>query len=167
MNIKSIIGASFLTIATAMPTITSAEGGGYAGMDLGVTDEQTGYRFFGGFKINSTIAIEGGYISYLSEKDKATGIKLDMTGFEVGPTLQLPLQGKLDILARAGITFWKVELDGAGYLYNAEGKGNDFFVGIAGEYEVQNNVSIRAGLDKYVGDFDEVRMSAGVVYNFK
>ena len=157
-----------LALGVYLPSISSANTGeAYVGADLATMDDETGWKVFGGYGINENISVEAGYASYASEKDKGTGVKASITGFELGASLKLPLEGKLGIIGKAGITFWKLDFDGAGIYYDIEEDGNDFFIGVAGEYKVQNNLNIRGGVDKYIGDLDDARLSVGVIYKFK
>lgn len=173
MVLKKTLISAVIVAAFSFSSIASANAGDiYVGADLGTMNSETGYRLTGGYGINENISIEGSYISYAEDEEtyydgfSSVDVDVDITGFEIAGIYKFPLQDKITAFAKGGMSFWDAEASVSGY-GSASDDGSDLFIGGGVEYPLQNNLSLRGGIDLYLGDIDENRLYGGLTYDIK
>lgn len=141
-------------MTTAMTT-AQAETGLYFGGSLGnasfdgtapgtavsIDDDDNAYKLYGGFRLFSLLAIEGGYVNF-GEMSSAAG-KVELEGWDVFGVVNLPL-GPVNLFAKAGGIAWESDFSGALAVDESDfdlayGVGAAFRMGMFGiraEYEI-------------------------------
>lgn len=142
----------------------------YAGADLGstkldgVSDRQTSFGGFVGYKFNENLAIEGGYrrladfdVTFNSTK---VGMTLDQAA--VSAIGILPLSNGFNVFARLGYN--RIDAKGSTSNSSATDSTSGGLYGIGVGYSFAPNISVRLEVQKPSSDSSNV--SAGVSYKF-
>lgn len=202
-----------LVIATLLsgPLANAADEGWYAGASIGESqaglnfnsaqlstlptgvtitnsrydDSDIGFKIFGGYQLNSILAVEGGYfdLGEFGFNANTTPMGTSEGSFEVdGGYLDMvgtiSLTSKLDFLARAGFNYANTDtqMRGTGAVPGNSPSlgGNDWNpkLGIGLQYELTDNFDLRLEAERYhldepvVNKGDVDLLSLGVVYRF-
>ncbi len=147
---KKIISTTLLAALLA-PSLVLAQG--YIGGTLGLSDldgeNDIGIKFFGGYRFNQNLAVEGGYTDFGTADDGGVDVSVD--GFEVAAVGILPMNPQIDIFGKLGILLWDADFD-AGTFGSGSDDGTDLFLGFGASYNISPQLSARATWDFY--DFD-------------
>jgi hypothetical protein len=76
-----------------------------------ISENSTGYKFFGGFNTPSIFGIEGGYRNFGTVDTNIGDFKFESqtTGWDVYGMAHFEVLMILDLFAKAGVLFWKTE----------------------------------------------------------
>ena len=178
------VGRSRATIDDARIT-SSLLGGGLAATSISNDDRDTGYKLFGGYKINKNFALEGGYFNLgkfgftattipagtLNGNIKLQGVNLDAVGI-------LPITEKFSAFGRAGLNYAEARDSFTGVGINMMSNPNpnkremNYKFGAGLQYDFTESLAMRLDAERYrindavgnKGDIDLV--SVGLVYRF-
>jgi OOP family OmpA-OmpF porin len=178
------IGQSRAKIDDARIT-SSLLGGGLTTTSINDNDRDTGYKLFGGYKINKNFAVEGGYFDLgrfgftantlpagtLSGKIKLNGLNLDAVGI-------LPISEKFSAFGRLGMNYAQAKdsFSGTGAVAvlnpNPSKRDMNYKFGAGLQYDFTESLGMRLEAERYrindavgnKGDIDLV--SVGLVYRF-
>ncbi|MBA4343366.1 MAG: flagellar motor protein MotB [Methylibium sp.] len=129
---------------------------------VAVDDSATGYKVFGGYRMNSYLAIEAGLFSLgtfgfdastlplgsVHGESKYRGMNLDLVG-------TMPVTDKLSALLRAGVqrSWTRNSFSGTGAVIVPDGsprtRGVNYKVGAGLQYAMSPNVTLRAEVERY------------------
>jgi len=157
-----------------------------SGFAVGATttrDRDNAFKILGGYDFNRYFAAEVNYydlgtytfVSNLSPTRNVGG-ESELTGLGIDLVATVPLSDNLSGLLRAGLTRARIKESfanavGTGFAYDKDAS-HETKVGIGLEYEINNNLSIRAEWEKYrlpASQFVDSSANAatlGVVYRF-
>ncbi|MGV8899134.1 MAG: OmpA family protein [Burkholderiaceae bacterium] len=164
---------------------SSLAGRGLSGISIADDDRDTGYKIYGGYKINKNFAVEGGYFDLgefgyaattstgtLNGNSKIKGLNLDLIGM-------LPITEKFSAFGRVGVNYADVkdsftgtEASVYGANANPSERAANLKVGLGLQYAFTESLAMRAEVERYrindavgnKGDIDLV--SLGLLYQF-
>lgn len=208
MKIK-LFGIVFVAAALGLPfAAQAADEGYYLGFDIGqahysgmtgqigsfggtshTSDNDTGYRFTGGYQFSQYWGAEVSYVDFgqaegdvsiTSPSAGAFSVKRKVHGFVFAGTGTYPFNDAWSGYLRLGAIVGHVEVDGSGTgslsTSTATQSSTDWKVtyGLGVNWKVANNWILRAGLDQYsslgnqnkTGEGDVNLASVGIVYRF-
>lgn len=177
-------GQSRATIDDARIT-SGLLGSGFTTSSIADSDRDTGYKLYGGYRVNKNFAIEGGYFNLgtfgfrattvpagtLSGNIKLQGLNLDAVGI-------LPITEKFSAFGRIGLNYADTvdSFTSTGAVTvlnpNPSKKETNLKVGLGVQYDFTESLAMRAEIERYrindavgnKGDIDLV--SIGLVYRF-
>ena len=178
------VGQSRAKIDDARIT-SSLLGGGLATTSIDDNDRDTGYKLFGGYKINKNFALEGGYFDLgrfgftattlpagtLSGKIKLNGLNLDAVGI-------LPISEKFSAFGRLGMNYAQAKdsFSGTGAVAvldpNPSKREANYKFGLGLQYDFTQSLGMRLEAERYrindaVGNKGDIDLlSVGLVYRF-
>lgn len=165
VHLKSLFLAFLLGVGSLVSTAWADPfyGGisfGRSDVDEGALDDSdTGWKLFGGYRVNPNFAAEAAWVDL--GDFSAGGFNAEADGFSVQGVGFLPLNAQFSLLGKLGIFFWDVESN------IGDDDGSDIFFGIGGQYEINQQVSIRGEWERYdLDDTDVDLLSIGVVIQF-
>lgn len=178
------VGASRATIDDARIT-SGLLGDGFTSTGITDDDRSTGYKLYGGYRLNRNFSVEGGYFDLgnfgfnattvpagtLSGNIKLRGLNLDLVG-------TLPITQKFSAFGRIGVNYADAadSFTGTGRVNvlnpNPSQRENNLKVGLGLEYAFNDALAMRGEIERYrisdavgnKGDIDLV--SVGLVYRF-
>ena len=128
-------------------------------------DTDTAGKVFGGWKLADWFGLEAAYVDLGTAEIDAPGtsVDLDADGFSLSGVGFLPLSDNFDLFAKAGAYTWDVEASGvAGTL---DDDGTDATYGVGARVGLNDNVALRAELERYeIDDYDVDVASVGVEF---
>jgi OOP family OmpA-OmpF porin len=160
-------------------------GGGFTTTSINDDDRDTGYKLFGGYKLNKNFAVEGGYFDLgkfgftattvpagtLSGNIKLRGLNLDAVGI-------LPIAEKFSAFGRAGLNYAEARdsFTGTGLVNvlnpNPSKRDTNYKFGLGVQYDFTESLGMRIEAERYrindaVGNKGDVDLvSVGLVYRF-
>lgn len=178
------VGRSSATIANSRISAGLA-GAGLTTTSIVDRDRSTGFKLYGGYKVNQNFALEGGYVDLgkfgftantlpagtLNGDIRLKGLNLDLVGI-------LPVTDKFSVLGRVGATSLQARdsFSGTGAVGvsnpNPSKRDTNYKVGVGVEYAVTDRLGVRAEVERYrvndaVGNKGHIDMvSVGLVYHF-
>lgn len=162
----------------------SLAGRGLSGISIADDDRDTGYKIYGGYKINKNFAVEGGYFDlgkfgYAATTDQGTlngniklkGLNLDLVGM-------LPITDKFSAFGRVGVNYAEAKdsFTGTGAVNvvnpNPSKRAANLKVGLGLQYAFTESLAMRGEVERYrindavgnKGDIDLI--SLGLLYQF-
>jgi len=180
---KKYLFAGLLVASLGTTSIATADAGNaYAGVSAGNAspdsngfDSATGWKIFGGYKLNEILAVEGGYTSF-GEMDGPNVFRgmfggssrsVEPTGFEVAAIGNFPINSQLSLFGKVGLLAWDIETSASDSTGSFSNTGTDVFFGLGGQYEISGNLAVRANWESYSMDsFDIDFLSASAVFGF-
>lgn len=179
---KKVFAVALLSTVFASPVI-AAEKGFYVGANLGqakasgnlvsgltTSHSDTSMGILGGYQFNRNLAAEVQYVDLgkLAEggaSTKTSGMAFSVVGI-------LPINEMFSVFGKLGVSNTSVEISNS--FVNETAIKTAITYGLGGQYNVNNALGIRAGVDRYsVGqanswgtDGTYTVVSAGVVYKF-
>lgn len=182
---KITLAAALLALATsasAQLTNKAYIGGAFGASNVAVEcgfpyscdNDDTGYKFYAGYKVHPQIAIEGGYIDFGKSSISIGSIgvgSIAVDGFLVNAAGRLPFTRELTGVGRLGLAFVDTKVSGSTIYGNrTEGTTSAYF-GLGLEYSFNKNLRGTAAADFTTGEFDgnegTVRLlSIGLQYDF-
>ncbi len=179
---KKIIIAALLSVFVAAPAVAADAAGIYAGVKLGPSDvagSTLGFGVYGGYNIDPSVtskmtssdfmskvsfAGEAEYTSFGSNSSGAFTYKASAIGVVVAATY--PINPQFSVIAKAGLarTAYDVTCSGCGPFWNYTTNTIGLRAGAAGQYNLTQQIGLRAGLDFYPDGYN--MLSAGAVIKF-
>ena len=151
--------------------------GGYVGAGIGQTnvdacsdlyaagattcdDEDTGFKFFGGYDINKNFAIEAGYTDAgeVSASGGGGTATAELTALSLYGKGTVPLNETFSLFGKVGLASWEADLSATGYGSLGSEDGTDLAIGIGGEFNVNNTFGVRAEWERVDADDVDVDM---------
>jgi len=181
---KNIIGLG--VIVALSPTLACADGayiGGAFGQtkvdvtsegkafiaDIGAKfdDTDTGFKFFGGYRVNGYLALEGFYTDLGAMSVESLGEKVTTEANSIGASVLgiLPVTENFELFGKIGFQAWDQK---AKYSLGFSGSdsGTDATFGVGATY-IMNRLSVRAEFERYkLDDWNIDMMSVGIAYHF-
>lgn len=177
---ERLIAAIAIGALASGPAWAQTESGFYAGGSIGMSTiefdaggttvdlDGTGYKIFGGYRINPNFAAEIAYVDFGEPDDTTSGVNLeaDATGFNFAGVGILPL-GRAELFGKIGLLAWDAEISANGTKIDDD-DGTDLSFGIGGGYLITDNLFIRGEYELFdIDDTDEVSLlSVGVDFRF-
>ena len=157
----SVLGAAAVAIsvgaqaqtgsAPAVPNI-------YAGVEIGRSDvgseDDIGFKIFGGYQFTRNIAAEIGYGMLFDKSD------VEVTALEFVAVGMFPLANQISLIGKLGLA--NVEADGPG---GSEDK-TELTWGIGVQFDVNRNLGLRALWQRYETDDELDWFTIGAVWRF-
>lgn len=127
----------------------------------------TGYKVYGGYKLNPAVALEVAYVDF--GKAKFTGGSFATDGFLINAAFRHNFTRELNGVARLGVATLDTKLSGP--FVSQTDSSTKLYFGLGVEYALQKNFKITAGADftnaEFQGDSGAVRLlSIGAQYDF-
>lgn len=178
------LGRSAATIDDARIN-SSLLGSGFSATAIADDDRSTGFKAFGGYRINKNFAVEGGYFDLgkfgytattvpagtLNGSIKLRGLNLDLVGI-------VPLTEKFSVFGRAGLNHAQARnsFSGTGAVLvtnpNPRKTATHYKLGLGLQYALSESLAVRAEAERYrindaVGNRGHVDLvSVGLIYRF-
>lgn len=115
--------------------------------DVRISDDDTAYKFYGGYRATPNFGIEGGYRNF--GEAEAGPFSVETDGWDVSAVAFLPL-GPVDLFAKGGVFFWDTE--GTGGIPDADGE--DLTYGLGGQLNL-GSLFLRLESEWFDMDFPE------------
>jgi OmpA-OmpF porin, OOP family len=167
------------------PKITSSLlGAGFTPVSIDDNDRGTGFKLFGGYKLNRNFAVEGGYFDLgkfgftatvpagaLSGKIQLKGVNLDLVGI-------LPITERFSAFGRAGLNYAQARdsFSGTGAVTvldpNPNKRAMNYKFGAGLQYDFTESLGMRVEAERYriddaVGNRGDIDLfSVGLIYRF-
>lgn len=160
-------GTGFYVGAGAGVTSTDVCGG-LGGLGLtSCDDEDTGFKIFGGKRLNQNLAVEVGFVD-LGEIT-ATGpggtAQVETDGIQVAAVGILPVNPRFHVFGKVGLYLWDVSASGPGGSLSDD--GTDLMFGFGAAWNLADRLDLRAEWEQFDIDGDDVDMfSVGLLYRF-
>ena len=180
---KKILAATLLSAFVAAP-VFAADNGIYVVGSVGSTsniqdvDNAFSYGALVGYQFNRNFGVEGGYVS-LGSKAKVKNLPagtsgdISITGLAVAGTFTYPINDQFSILGRLGYNnlTGKANVSAFGLNVSASDTSSGVLYGAAGQYNLNANLAVRAGIDWYKqtsqgSSGTAMNTNASVVYKF-
>ncbi len=169
---NTLIGLVAL-VSAGLASQSSADGNWYVGGALsqafvdqqGIDDDDTGGKFFGGYKYNGYIAVEGAYYNFGDISNGASQLEID--GLSLAVVGLISVSEKISVFGKVGAHEWDVNNNGAiASQLNSNGD-TDAFYGLGVDYAINESWRIRGELKRYeVQELDYDVASTALSYNF-
>jgi len=129
----------------------------------------TGYKLYGGYKLNPAVALEVAYVDF--GKAKFTGGSLAADGFLINAAFRHNFTRELNGVARLGVATLDTKLSADVLGRSQTDSSTKLYFGLGVEYALQKNLKLSAGADftnaEFQGDSGAVRLlSIGAQYDF-
>lgn len=136
-------------------------------------DKDSGWKFFGGYRVNRNFAIELTYIDWgaISGSGRLVGIPVslggDATSFGAAAVGILPLNERFSLFGKAGMlmTTASATISGGGITSSADEDDTELHIGVGALFNLTENWSIRAEWER-AQDSKLDMISVGVQYRF-
>jgi OOP family OmpA-OmpF porin len=136
-------------------------------------DKDSGWKVFGGYRINRNFAIEATYIDWgsISGSGRLVGIPVtlggDATSFGVAAVGILPLNESFSLFGKAGMLSTEVNatISGGGVVGNGNESDTELHIAVGGLFNLTGNWAIRAEWER-AQDSKLEMISIGVQYRF-
>ena len=174
---KRIAIAALLSVFVAAPAVAADAAGVYAGIKVGpsdVTGSPLGFGLYGGYnidpgatsKITTKVSFSGEaeYTNLGSNTTFGVTYKASAIGFVVAATY--PINQQFSVIGKAGLarTAYDVTCPGCGPFGSYTKNTIGLRAGVAGQYNLTQQIGLRAGLDFYPDSYSMI--SAGAVIKF-
>jgi OmpA-OmpF porin, OOP family len=159
----AMLGAAAMSVSAGAMAQQQQQTGFYVGADIGSVDfedeDDTGFRFSGGYQFNRNFAAELGYVTLFDKSIFGANVEVD--GFELVAVGKMPLANNFSVYGKLGFLMWDAKV--AGF----SDDGTDLTFGLGLQYDVSRNLGIRGQWQRYdVDDADADMFSVGLVYRF-
>ena len=162
----------------------------YKRAGISLDDRALAWKFLGGYHFNEYFGAELAYVDASGDPElKAANITLanfDLSGFTFTGVFRYPVTPRFNIFAKGGAFIWSAKAEWTddanaaalllgGTLRNPEDDGISYVAGAGAEFEVIENLSVRAEWERYDMDAklagiehdDAINFySLGLLYNF-
>ena len=183
LSIRSRLSAMSLVAVLFIPfNLQAEEAGVFLGFTIGqmdlADDRALAWKFLGGYHFNENFSAELAYVDPRKVKSPikiagATAMgSLDLSGFTFAGVYRYPVTSQFNIFAKGGGFIWSVEgeLTISGRTLSTEFDGTSYFAGAGAEFEVIENLSLRAEWERLNADADGGGsanfLSLGLLYKF-
>jgi OOP family OmpA-OmpF porin len=169
---RNTLKTSIIVLAVAMSGPAFA--GGYLGAGIGQAstdicdelfalgatscdEEDTGFKFFGGYEMNQNIAIEGSYMDYgeLDASDGSTSVNADVTALALSVKGMIPLNENFSIFAKLGAAFWEADASATGF-GSIDEDGTDLIYGLGAEIAINKTFGVLGEWEQLDADGEDV-----------
>ena len=188
--LRSPLSALSLIAALFIPfNLQAEEAGGFLGFTIGQMDfdydvpaqfrwagislddrRVLAWKFLGGYHYNEYFGAEVAYVDARKLPLPARGVtlaNLDLSGFTFAGVFRYPVTSQFNIFAKGGGFIWSAEAEWTNRtLTNIETDGVSYVVGAGAEFEVIENLSLRAEWERLDADGSIDFYSLGLLYNF-
>ena len=132
----------------------------------GVKCEGDGWKFFGGYEITPTIAVEGGYYRFFNNRATSGNdvVTVNGTGMALAGVGSMPVAHNTDLFAKAGFMAWEANAKSNNSKVAAT-DGTDVLLGVGGKYKLNPNWDIRGELEHVGGDLKSNTYSVGTAFS--
>jgi OOP family OmpA-OmpF porin len=137
---------------------------------LGLTecdDSDTGFKVFGGYRINDNFAAEVGFVDLgeVTVSGPGGSASVETDGFQFAGLGVIPLNSQFELFAKLGLFMWDVSASGP--TGSASDDGNDLMFGAGAAWNFTEQVAARIEWERFDVDGDDVDFwSLGVQFNF-
>ncbi len=164
---------------------SSLLGGGFSSTSVYDNKHDTGYKIFGGYKVNKNFAVEGGFFDLGDFGFNATTVpagtlngKINIKGMNLDLVGMLPITEKFSAFGRVGATYAEAKdqfsSSGLVSVYNPDPskRAANYKYGLGVQYDFTTALGMRAEAERYrindaVGNQGDVDLvSLGLVYRF-
>ncbi len=172
-KIKTLLISVVALTAAATTMQSHAQGNWYLGGGVsqafvderGIDEDDTGGKIYGGYKLNSYFAIEGGYYDFGEISDRGSQLELD--GLSIAAVGIIPVSPHVSLFGKAGVHDWDADTVGPISAQLRSNSDTDAFYGVGIEYTFDNRWAVRGEAERYeVEDLDVDVFSIGLSYNF-
>lgn len=186
---KQLIGM-IAALLLAIPASAQNLGGVYLGGGLGQSDakdgcdgisgpgvscdsEDTAWRLFGGYQLNTNLALELGYtdLGEVSATGPGGSASAEATALEVSALGMFPIAEGFSLYGKAGV--YRGEVDASGPGGSASEDNTDFTLGAGVQFDMTRNIALRGEWQRYMdmggeetGESDVDVLSVNVLYRF-
>ena len=180
----SLIAALFIPF-----NLQAEEAGGFLGFTIGqmdfdydvpaqfrragvsLDDRVLAWKFLGGYHFNEYFGAELAYVDARKLPIKVLGVtlgNLDLSGFTFAGVFRYPVTSQFNIFAKGGGFIWSAEVEDTrtNNTVIVESDGISYVVGAGAEFEVIDNLSLRAEWERLDADGSIDFLSLGLLYNF-
>ncbi|MEZ5453321.1 MAG: outer membrane beta-barrel protein [Thiothrix sp.] len=107
------------------------------------------WKAFAGVRMNENIVLESGYVDFGKQTglDTSGEISQQATAFTVAGVAGIPLSEQIELFGKAGMARWSVEQ--TINTNQTETTGSDVLVGVGGNYNLGDNMGIRAEWERF------------------
>jgi OmpA-OmpF porin, OOP family len=187
---KQLIGM-IAALLVAVPATAQNLGGFYIGGGLGQSDakdacdgisgpgvscdgEDTAWRLFGGYQLNTNLALELAYTDLGEASATVPGgsASAEATALELSALGMLPLAERFSLYGKAGI--YRGEIDASSSIGGSASEDNtDLTLGAGVQFDMTRNIALRGEWQRYMdmggeetGESDVDLLSVNVLYRF-
>jgi OOP family OmpA-OmpF porin len=181
-TIAALMAASGLAVSSASFAQANKVEGFYIGGSYGQTEAQgscpagfscdlkdTGWKVFGGYRLNRNFAVEGFYGNWgeITVGVGAASAKVESTTFGVAALGILPLGEQFELFGKLGLGSTDIEATGSGPggSATASDSGSDVLFGVGAAFNFTRNFAIRAEWER-LNDSEIDILSIGLQYRF-
>jgi OOP family OmpA-OmpF porin len=186
---KTLIVVSLTAAGLAVSSLAMAQmqdRGWYVGGSLGKTEDKescpttscdlkdTGWKIFGGMRLNRNFAVEGAYMDLGSFKATGTlsgvpvNVNVDVTSWSVSGVGLLPLaEDRFTLFGKAGLSYTTAKGSGSAGSFSTTGTEHEteLLWGLGAMYNFTRSLGVRAEWER-LQKSDVNMMSLGVQYRF-
>ena len=190
LSIRSRFSALSLIAALFIPfNLQAEEAGVFLGFTIGqmdfADDRVLAWKFLGGYNFNEYFGAELAYVDARKSPINSAGTTIanaGLSGFTFAGVYRYPVTSQFNIFAKGGGFIWsaEAELTSTGKqlaaargrtVRNIEYDGTSYFVGAGAEFEVIENLSLRAEWERLTTDVNNASgglnfLSLGLLYKF-
>ena len=187
LSIRSRFSALSLIAALFIPfNLQAEEAGFFLGLTIGQMDpgddDMLAWKFLGGYHFNENFSAELAYVDSREVPIELAGVtlaNLNLSGFTFAGVYRYPVTSQFNIFAKGGGFIWSAEAEytstanqlAGRTLRNIEYDGTSYFAGAGAEFEVIENLSLRAEWERLNMDVDNASggfnfLSLGLLYKF-
>ena len=188
--LRSPLSALSLIAALFIPfNLQAEETGGFLGFTIGqmdfdydvpaqfrragisLDDRVLGWKFLGGYHFNEYFGAELAYVDARELPIKVFGVtlaNLGLSGFTFAGVFRYPLTSRFNLFVKGGGFIWSADAEAANTNNTAivETDGISYVAGAGAEFEVIENLSLRAEWERLDADGSIDFLSLGLLYNF-
>ena len=170
----SLVLLTFPLVATSAETShwTAGVGIGQSDIDfVGIDDEATSWKVFGGYQFARNVAVEISYIDTGTFSENISGVSARLGADAIGASVLgiIPLSESFAIYARAGAIQWDatLRLTGPGGSITASDDGTDFAWGVGAKLMGESGSALRLEYEaSEIDDSDIAIISLLVSFDF-
>ena len=181
LSIRSRFSALSLIAVLFIPfNLQAEEAGAFLGFAIGQMDPDDrvlAWKFLGGYHFNEHFSAELAYVDARKAPIEIAGATLanfGLSGFTFAGVYRYPVTSQFNIFAKGGGFIWSAELEWTSTanqlvgrtLNNIEDDGTSYFAGAGAEFEVIENLSLRAEWERLDADADGGGLTDGGGLNF-
>lgn len=109
------------------------------------------WKAFAGVRMNENIVLEGGYVDFGTQSgtDANGEVSQQATAFTATGVAGIPVSEQIELFGKAGMARWTVEQSASAS--KAESTGSDILVGVGANYNLGDNMGVRAEWERFKG----------------
>ena len=124
----------------------------YAGASVGSADDGSGWKVYSGVRLNDSIIIEGGYVSFGEASmtdNNGNRITSAISGYTTAGVATYQYSDQIELFGKAGMLWWDNEISGSSSQPSTD--GSNTFVGIGANYDMGDNLGLKAEWERFKG----------------